>query len=61
LKEVWLWRCSEGRVGSYAFKASLLLLAFPKITYSTYFTMKKIKYKNCLHMYFHSHIIKVIH
>jgi len=33
LKEAWLWRRSEGRVGSYAFRANLLLLASPTITY----------------------------
>jgi len=31
LKEAWLWRCSEGRVGSHAFKANLLLLASLKL------------------------------
>jgi len=36
LKEAWLWRCSEGRVGSYALKADFLLLASYEIDYSTF-------------------------
>jgi len=37
LKEAWLWRHSEGRAGSYAFKARLLLLENAEITFKSTF------------------------